>query len=69
MHNTLGRIMVNCDQHTANGLTFMLVPGYGRYLYLKTWHKFVEQLVNQMKVANNFTVRNTLLHTCEKESA
>ena len=23
--------MVNCDQHTTNGLTFMPVPGYERH--------------------------------------
>ena len=27
--------MVNCDQHTANGLTFMLILGYERYFILK----------------------------------
>ena len=61
--------MVDRDQHTTNGLTFMLVPGYGCYLYFKAWDKFLEQLVIQMKVAHNFNVRNTLLRTCGTESA
>ena len=38
-------------------------------VFLKAWDKLVEQLVIQMKVANNFNVRNTLLHTSEKERA
>ena len=32
--NILYHIMVSRDQHTSNGLKFMLEPGYGSYFYL-----------------------------------